>query len=267
MPRSLLDPKRSVFCLLLFLVVVHFSVQTNVQAQNKPILLKGGVEHSESLPALPPQLQPGAVFQRGVLGTTPATEGWRRLPNCMAGGWEDRNYTLDKFQNFVTGATITGPRVLQKYQNFTRGYQMDSAGDIWDFPPGRTQQTSETSTTTTYISVRSREVLEITHDRLVERANSLQIEVSVNSHRIVRVIQAEQIAKRQCVQPGIVHYTASIKSYTAQGAANTLEEQHGDETRVRDFASIGTLNGVDLKSSFNNYLVSHGLENLVPKKF
>lgn len=237
-----------------------------VPGQNSPVFLKGGVEHSETLPAVPAPLQPGAVFQQGTLGTLPASEGWRRLPNCMAGSWEERNYILDKFQNFVTGASVAGPRVIQKHQTFVRGYQADNAGDIWDYPPARVQQIAETSTAISYISVRSREVMEISRERMVERATSLQIDVGLESHRIQRVLQTEQITTRQCIQPGVVRYTASIKSYSAQGTPMTLEEQRGEEILQKKFTRLNAVNGQDLKTSFVNYLASHGLAELIPKK-
>ena len=95
------------------------------------------------------------------------------------------------------------------------------------------------------------------------------VEISVSyakrSKKILNVVQQEQINTVTCPSPGSLRVDISVKSYGWDGKPQRQEQSVIMANIVKPFEQIDQLEGRELRPLFKDYLVSHHLENLIPK--
>jgi hypothetical protein len=226
--------------------------------------LEGSVEHSEQLKAAPQLLKPGIKFDEAMLGADYEESSWRRIPKGLAGTWHRETKVWTKFEDYVDNRSANVHVEKQSRSTFTRGYQVDKNGDVWDCPSVRPKIKTEAADLIIYGQVTDREVLALSQDSMTVRGRHTEVQVSKNTEKIRNVIQVEAITKLVAESPEVVHATSSSKIFSASGSPLQLEESYADESRVEPFKPIDNLDGVDLRNSFISFLKTNGLNQLIP---
>lgn len=252
--------KLFVFHFVIATLCLTFSHCPSVSA----LSLEGSVEHSERLQAASAELKVGVKFNEAMLGPDFEAATWRRIPKGLAGTWHRETKVWTKFKDYVDNRAADVHVEKQSRSTFTRGYQIDKNGDIWDCPSVRPRIKTEASDLVIYGQVTDREVLELNQDSMTIRGRHTEVQVSKQTDKIKNVIQVEAITKLLAEGPEKVHSTSSSKIFSATGSPLQLEESYADEKRVEPFKEVDNLNGVDLHDSFVRFLKANGLSDLVP---
>ncbi len=227
----------------------------------KTITLTGGIEHAERLPPVPPQIEPGAVYN---MEKAKPVDEWYRLPNIMAGTWETYQRIDDNGMNLVDGSRL--PRqVTPMHAVVEKGRQIDARGDIWDcYLTGTTRQSTLPGRTRN-ITGKQFKLLETTADSTLTETTSTQVDVDSDKGRIVQVLQVECITRTKC-RSGSLFAVASVKTFSKNGTPTFLTQQKTEYHRVKEFVPVNEVNGRNLRDSFYAFLEAKGSQNLIPNE-
>lgn len=247
------------FALLLIAIsLLTFSLISRAEESPEPVVLNGGIDHSEALSAVPAQFQPGRTFQAPKTEVAVAdSTGWRMIPPCMAGTWEGGDQSIDGGQDLRSGAPLV-QRLLPGHRIRVRGHQVDARGDIWDYMPAGAHEHVQHANGTTYFLLTKNRVLSESNEGVVSKITDRQVEVGLDG-RVKSVTQSEQIIHTVCLGAGHIRLNASIKTFDVNGKPMSIEKSHMDEHRVKGFQTIGTFHGGDLQISLARYLQKKGM--------
>lgn len=234
------------------------------QQAARPVFLQGFAEHSERLPSLAPQLQAGALFNAGTLNQAIPNNDWYWIPSWFAGQKHVETETVLQDYNFRTGQSININRVITNRQDLTIGFQQDRNGQIWEYKRAPYNTAVESDTFYTAMMVRNRDPLKVTQEMVVLRLLQTSVDVDKRSNRILKTLQEEQINTYLPVSPGLMSMQSSIKSFSADGSPLLQESSLRYVSTKAPFAPINYYQGQDMRALFQNYLLSHGLANLLP---
>jgi hypothetical protein len=228
--------------------------------------LQGGVNHSEQLPSLQESLKPGSAYSDDLLLKNGAETNdlWYYIPEWYAGTRHvDENFIFYRYDYRTKEESQPMLRQLNR-QDSTSGCLQDRKGGIWDFKHTPIIQHVESDAVNAVLFVRKFTPLAGNADRLVLKYDEVSISISKKSNKIVEVVQQEQINTITCPQPGTLRVDASTKSFDWDGSPRRLEQAVMVSKITKPFEPREVLNGVDLRQSFKDYLVSHNLADLVP---
>ncbi len=229
-------------------------------------LLTGNVKHSESLPAIEDTLRPGKAYSDDLLIPADAKfQGqWLYVPSWYAGTRHSEEAIILYRQNFVTGE-ISSPMMRQlNRQDDAVGCQKDRNGGIWDFKEIPCIQHVESDRVNAVLYIKKVTPLFGTDERIVIRYDEISIELNKRTNRIVSVVQQEQINTITSPSPGILRADVSVKAFDDAGTPQRLEQSVIIEKIIKPYEQKDSYKGQDIRPSFKDYLISHGLANLVP---
>jgi hypothetical protein len=228
--------------------------------------LVGGVKHSESLPALADDLRPGKAYRDDLLISPGARlQGqWLYVPSWYAGTRHCEEAIILYRQNFVTGETSSPMTRQVNRQDDTVGCQKDRNGGIWDFKEIPLIQHVESDRVNAVLYVKKVTPLFGAEDKIVIRYDEISIELSKRTNKIVSIVQQEQINTITSPSPGVLRADISVKAFDETGTPQRLEQSVIIEKTTRPYERKDSYHGQDIRPSFKDYLISHGLENLVP---
>jgi hypothetical protein len=235
-------------------------------ADSKPIL-QGNVEHSESLPSLDERLRPGEVFSDDLLlkAGTEANNDWYWIPSWYAGKRHAEQALIVSRYDFSTGLTTSPMLHQQQRQDHVSGYQADRNGGIWDFKNIPFIQHVDAGPVLAVLYVKAMNPLMINQSQIVCKYQELSITYDRKTHKIINIVQQEQISTISPVQPNGLRADISVKSFGWDGRPIRAEQSILEAKIVEPFQRIDTLEGKDLRAMFRDYLVANKLGNLVPE--
>jgi hypothetical protein len=224
---------------------------------NEP--LQGGVNISKELPAVPSELRAGVIFNEANLPPMGTNQDWRWIPSWAAGTWHRETQT-----NFLP----TGPQtILSRSVNETQeGDQMDSHGGVWKHISLPKKSTIEEDRYTEYQIVTHWEPILINETQIVRRSRFMAIMVNRSNNKIAKVVQKEEFDTYHPEGQGAYLQDAWLTVYNERGRQLFSERGQAHLYQIHPFEpiAIDPKTGLDLRQDFKNYLLSHGLANLVP---
>lgn len=232
--------------------------------QSQPVMLQGGIEHSERLQPVAPELQAGAIYNEQALPPIEPNNDWYWIPFWYAGLKHVDTETVLQDYDYRTGNVIRPDRVIMNRQDLAIGFQPDRNGQVWEFKRAPYRTTVEGEKVLSVMMVRNRDPLAVSQDRVVVRLVQTCLTVDKNSRQILKSEQMEQLNTYTPSAPGVMNLQSSIKSFGPDGSP-TVEEQSSRVVVDRaPFQPIDFYEGRDMRSLFSRFMLSHGYGNLLP---
>ncbi len=229
--------------------------------------LKGGVEHAEVLPPADNRLQVGAGFDDSYFNNVHPNNLWVQIPPWLAGVWETRTETQlsvtdFKFPFLSNRIARTFPRADQ----WVFGMQSDNAGGIWHFINVPSHRKVLTDKTYEYRHELSKEFPYVDEGRVVARYRFTAFTVNARSGKILRVHQQESLMTFVPVPEGNVRMNGSVKMFQEDGQPRAQSKHIVPLYRTQPYAPIAVYEGIDMRSSFRDYMLSHNLGDKLPQE-
>jgi len=233
--------------LLLWLAVLTVPVQAEY--------LQGGVQHSEYLPQMPPQLQAGNAYQDQAGKEQPTTVVWYPLPKWLAGKYESKFITNQVTEVYSSAALPHGQSGKMKHIE-SYGLQEDNKGRVWhaDFLPS------------TSLWEGARKEVQTTVEKQCMVTNDEKLVLRIHNHCVYlkpgtkRILYSEQVEGYKTItlqnRDGDLAIWDDIQEYDPSG--KPLERYIARSTmhRIEKFKPTDSKNGIDLSKSLAQYLAS-----------
>lgn len=234
------------------LVLTIGSSSAEIPTQSKPILLKGGLEHTEHMKPLPTALHPGAVVNPTRLKSAGIQRlSWAKIPPWAAGKWQRTTTTTTSQYDFRLKRKYTHSVTYSEKNEGYLGTQMDDKGNIWQaLVSGRRNPTTHNNDVE-YESVLSWQIVEASKTRMIERLVSENLTVDSASNRIRSHHRSEIISTRRPLQDGVVRHDDSRCDYDSAGNPIKEVDSWSIETRTKRFEPQG---GDQVRHEFLRFL-------------
>jgi hypothetical protein len=232
-------------------------------------MLQGGVEHAEQLPPADTRLQTGSEFDERYFNDVVPNNLWVPIPEWLAGVWETRTETM------LEAVDLTGPqmepfqpRMFRRHDTWTFGMQRDRGGQIWHFinVPSHRRVLSKDGfeDRLEYRHELSKEFLHTGDDSVVTRYRFTCITVGPDDHKIRRIHQQETLWTFTPSIRGTVRADNSFKIFSQNGVPLSLHRNVAPFYKVQLFQPISLYEGIDMRKSLRNYLITHNMNDRIP---
>lgn len=228
-------------------------------------MLQGGVEHAEQLPPVQSRLGVGTTYDESKLEKPVPVKIWYRVPLWMAGKWQFDEEHIFSEQDLRTGRVYPGGNVERRHAEETWGCQQDRFGGIWDFisVPLLTEVKSDKEIWKDMHTNDS--VMTDTENDVVMRWVYTRRVVSRATGKISGIEQAEQLSRFLPYGPDLIRTLYSVKFFDQKGRPTSLLKTWKIGRRVGAFKPWNIdEKGNDIRAMFRQYLISQGLQQLVP---
>lgn len=229
-----------------------------------PLILTGGIEHSEKLDPVPPQLQTGAIFTPQAIPQLQPNNEWYWIPMWYAGQKHADYEVVLQDYDFRSGQSITPNRTIINRQDIAIGFQPDKNGQIWEFKRAPYQTVVDRGAFSQTMFVRIRDPLQVTANQVTIRLVQTSVMVDKQSQRILKTEQQEQINVYVPTAPGTVTVQTSIKSFGSDGLPLVQETSTRQIVDRAPFQPVDFYAGRDMRLLFREFMISHGYGNLLP---
>lgn len=240
---------------------------TSVAAQNtqRPIApLQAEINHDETLPRVPDQYQVGNQLDTTQLQAQTPDNNWFPIPNWLAGSWHSETKLIDYVQDCKTGATMSPHVVVKEVGTAVHGHQRDKTGRIWEFIQIPHMRKVGLANGTAYVRAVKEDVIATDPSAVIVKVLSNQITVSDKNQQIVASNQVQQIGTYTPLDEGLVQLSASVRNFDNDGAPIQLQKQSLTMQRSAPYVDMDSLDGLDLKRLFSEYLTKTGRPDLLP---
>ena len=232
------------------------STCSNLPATAK--LLEIGIEHSEMLAPVDPELQPGQIFhKRNAKSSQP--DRWAMIPSRTAGQWK----LVRKFDvatvDLKTGRRVNEPADRQgnsmTYGNAITyiGYQTDGDKRIWTSADIESKLPHSNGT---YLVPQQWELQALNDHSFKTLKRGVSLTVDPQSNEIQDAKQLETLATFEMVSPDTLLQKYSTKWFDTNGEAFKLTEGQTEMRKTGEFEPVNELNGIDVRWSFKQFLRS-----------
>lgn len=197
------------------------SASASPPATKQPTMLKAGVEHSETVQPLDPQLMPGQRFNPNAVAMGAPVDEWICIPPWFAGTFQVDRSLVAEFIDYRTGTQLSPNRMEKIYRTFHYGHQLDSNGRVWHLNRCPYRNSIETERTVQYNLIRSSKFLHSGNDSVVETATGPALVVAKDTGVIARSTTIETFGRFEASGGGI-RKTTSIKGFGPTGMPEDL---------------------------------------------
>lgn len=245
-------------------------------------LLKGKVEHSQSLSPVDSSLRAGAQYDLTRLKALSANNLWYRIPAWSAGSWHKETCTTVHRRKFKSDANYysvvlarygLGPRekmddwetnTYTARSDETWGFQKDRNGEIWQFAYNNYQTLTEGERSYAVSLVKDVEVIDISDSKVVLKFVSTKLLIDKYSRQIGIARQTESIQTYTTAGGNLRRVVSSVRSFDEDGQPEAESKVISLQLRTKAFDPWNVYEGRDMRALFAEYLVSHGMKDLVP---
>jgi hypothetical protein len=238
-----------IFCLIIFVNPVWSET------------IQGGVEHSEYLPAMPQQMQPGSAYYAAPAQA--ANVIWYPIPNWMVGTFESDYITNQVTQVYSQAAPPHRAAGRIKHVD-TFGTLPDASGQIWhaDILP--------------HVGLweGAQEEVQTTVEKRCMQTNNEKVILHIHNHAVYldpsrrKVVYSEQVDGFKNITPiapaGQLAIYDDIQEYDSKGKPLDRYIATSTMVKIADFAPKESDNGIDLRASLAQHLNSIGRPDLIP---
>lgn len=228
-------------------------------------MIKGAVQFSEQLQAVPPMLRAGASFNAQQLSLPVPVEKWFRIPRAIAGLWQRETQTTTSVLDFRTGVRTTKNTVQTARSQSEFGLQRDKLGDIWDMRELPFTATGDGGSTANVQFMQSYDLRYV--DDTTANSFTQFIEVKVDK-KTGQVITTQQLQERSVISArnNVLINTAVLRSFDQNGNPLTESTSQTNETLIEPFTPLDVgADGKNLRASFIRFLRQNGMANRVPE--
>jgi len=248
---------RAVFEHALWLGVIVWLIASTAAGSK---MLTGGVEQSEQLPAVTPELT-AAVEQAK---RQPYVE-WFMIPKWMAGEWTKDGDTTVALTDLRTGAKSypnqwTPNRLVRRF-----GHRADKAGNIWWANLVPSEKDGETAGMEDKFLIVERKVEKSTAEYVIARTRFLVSEVSPNGREVLQQYQQEALNHYLPLSDGQLENHSYNRVFDRSGRPQRDGELVSKWRRSAPFVDMAERHGINLEQSLNDYLRLHGLAHLMTR--
>ncbi len=258
--------KLYVIVIILFL----FYQATQAQESSRP-LLNGNIETdakldeinnnasaNHSLQPMPNTLQAGCIYNENNLPKTNCNDLWFWIPKWRAGEF------LRKFQ---TNFTPNGPVTFKSEVTHFYGFQTDAKNQIWNFVSYPYKETVNIPGLSDIKLVIFFEPNQISNDYYSIHCITNDILVDNQTRQITKSYKTEEYQAFKRLNKNIVQAQCRSQNFDSQGQPiSSFQKYIFTEERIQNYSPSSFWNGINLRLSFNNYLISHNLKDLIPVK-
>jgi hypothetical protein len=218
----------------------------------------------DKLPPVPKFLQAGATFNDKEDAVPTPNNVWYRIPSFLAGHWQSTEKTVTSSVNLLTGKSNFNERTEEFIAELHQGFQQDNTGAYWQFQNAPFLGHSIGPNDVVHYSyVQLIQPISCSENRFVRR--SILTKAQVNGDQIVRTSQqVELIHSMTPLGSGNVREDTLARTLDSQGRPIWQNTSTVVYSMTRPYSPINRSEGRDMKEMFREYLVSHGMANLVP---
>lgn len=241
------------------------SVQT-ASADDGTVTLQGGVKHSEKLAGMPEGLQIGKVYSDDLLLSPDRKNNneWFLIPDWYAGTRHCEEEVIVHRYDYVKHESSSPMLKQMNRQTSVSGYQKDRNGGIWDFKRVPQIQHVESSFENAVLYVKDIKIISEAADRIVIKYLTVSIGIDKNHGKIRSILQQEQINTVTSPIPNVLRSDVSVKAFDSDGQPLRQEQGVIMADITKPYEQKDQFEGQDLRPLFRDFLISHGLEALVP---
>lgn len=228
--------------------------------------LKLHVEQVERLAMLTPSLRPGELFDENKLPKNSTALQWYPIPNFMGGIWQSYYLTTYFEQDYTTGKVFREKRT-GKFETANRwGWQRDAKGNLWSYAdlPNYVVVKEDKIDQLQYIT--AVQPLSSTEARFVSTVCTLIFAIDRTTRQIVNVNQVVSTQAYTMADNNSIQCVGRAKAFAYDGSPKKLQNTVSLMHKRSNFSPIDFRNGKDMKRSFRQFLLSRGLNDLVPEK-
>lgn len=209
------------------------------ESASRPTMLKAGVEHSETVQPLDPQLLPGQRFNPNAVAMGAPVDEWICIPPWFAGTFQVDRSLVAEFIDYRTGTQLSPNRMEKIYRTFHYGHQLDSNGRVWHLNRCPYRNSIETEQSVQYNLIRSSKFLHSGNDSVVETATGPALVVAKDTGVIARSTTIETFGRFESSGNGI-RKTTSIKGFGPTGMPEDLIVRVEIATMLQPFVADPT---------------------------
>ena len=230
------------------------------------VALQGGVKHSEKLAGMPEALQLGKVYSDDLLISPDRNNNneWFLIPDWYAGTRHCEEEVIVHRYDYVKHESSSPMLKQMNRQTSVSGYQKDRNGGIWDFKRVPQIQHVESSFENAVLYVKNIKIISEAADRMVIKYVTVSIGIDKNNGKIHSILQQEQINTVTSPIPNVLRSDVSVKAFDSDGQPLRQEQGVIMADIIKPYEQKDQFEGQDLRPLFRDFLVSHGLEALVP---
>lgn len=246
----------------------HVSEQTpaNPAQEQKPLVLQGGVDHSEKLAPVEKQYRRGAKVDLSATKTLALENKWYPLPKWATGKWTSipanptiRTYTKD----LISGHENSVPATIPTKMEFNWGFQKDKTGQVWEFAKEPYILTVDNSDKVVLKKVMTREFLEADDSKVTLKTLVENVVVSKFTNQVIRTMRSENIQTCRPTESNCMTCKASYKMFDEQGRAVEIGEETNKSRKIAEFKSIDEYEHKNMPELFREFLRSEGKSELI----
>jgi hypothetical protein len=235
------------------LIIFSLSSAAVPDASAAPIL-QAGIQHTETLPPMPEQFQPGRRLQQS---NQQRHVYWQQIPRWLAG----RFYSTVETQKATfnnTGTPAPPVNIRQVVNDDYWGEQSDALGNIWriEILPHSSFHDND------YMLIEDRRIVFQDDKKVVLRVRRFDVIVDQNQ-TILQSGQADEI-KTILRKPTGIHVDYDIVKYDAGGRPEFGVVTSFDAKRTEEFRPCDSMPGLDVRQSFFDFLQTSGHPELIP---
>ena len=222
----------------------------------------GGYPFPGAVDGLPPESQPGQPF-RGHPAYQLHIE-WAAIPTWLAGDWTSSDYRIMQSLNNQTGEQHNLPTSKNMVVVDHFGDLQDRQGTVWAAMMSPYVMNLPNSGFTDSQQVIGIKALSVSGDGIELWQRIVHVVYDPNSGAIQDSFIEERVSQIAPSGPGLALATVFNRYFDAAGRATVTTRAIRVMRRTRAFQPSGQRDGVDLQSSFAQYLTSSGRPELIP---
>jgi hypothetical protein len=264
------EPFKMTILALLHVVCLIWSSQSGAQdvksagPSKRP--LQGGIALDEVLPGLPEKYKEGSPLDKADLQRLTPENNWFPIPDWFAGKWSGKERVIEYVESFKTGAKKTvHRRVKQPCESF-HGHQQDKSGQIWEYIEIPRWKQPDSRLNRVYLRLLRQDVLESNSKQVMLQDLHNQIVVGRDDKQIIlSSFQVQQLSTYTADEEGLLTLRASLKRFDSDGTPILMERCSMLLTKIGPYREVDSLDGLDLKKLFAEYLKKIGRSELLPE--
>ena len=233
--------------------------------QGKSVTLQTGIEHNERLAPVDRSLKVGTEISVTRLKSLTPANHWSRLPNWAAGTWKTTSMTAYYRYDYQSRTKNFLVDTFMDKAAETLGWQKDRLGNLWHFVGTGFYTTAEGERSFDIDFHKQHDILEVNDDQFTVRHVGTRALVDKITRKVVRVFQVEAIQTyTKSTEGSALRCKSSVKEFDDAGEAVTLQKGISYEAKIHDYSPWNSYKGRDMRKLFAEFLMSHGMNDLVP---
>jgi len=232
--------------------------------QNKPPI-QGGVEQDDVLPGLPDKYKEGSPLDKADLQRLTPDNNWFPIPEWFAGKWFGEDRVVESVQSYRTGLRKDLHITMKQPIESSHGHQRDKTGQIWEYIEIPRWKQADLRLDKQYLRLLRQDVIESNSTSVVLKDLHNQMVVGDDAKQIILssfLVQQKSIYVPE--KDGHMTLLASMKKFDSDGKPMALERCSMLLTRTGPYTEVDSLDGLDLKQLFVEYLKKIGRPDLLP---